>query len=131
MKEEIKRQMYSRIADQQGWFPSGRAKIRIGQHIVHVRFCSTNPSSPQKYKFNINPNTLTADYELWICGSEQSYYLVPIDIIKEIYSDPDSYQDYHHEGIKVVYVDNNNDFVTYATGGKSLSLKPFFKTKLK
>ena len=104
MKEDIKKAVYKRIAGSQTWYPSGRAKIRVGQDIVHVRFCSTNRRSPSKYKFNINPNTLTADFELWICGDEETYFLIPIEIIKEIYRDPDTYQDYHHEGIKVVSI---------------------------
>ena len=130
MKEEIKRQVYSKIAGKENWFPSGRAKIRIGQYVIHVRFCSTNRPAPSKYKFNINPNTLTADYELWICGSSELFYLVPINIIKDIYSDPETYQDYHHEGIKVVSIDTDSDYVTYGKGGKALSLKPYLKSKL-
>jgi hypothetical protein len=74
MKDEIKKHVYSRIADPLNWFPCGRAKIRIGPHVVHVRFCSTNRNSPHLFKFNINPNTLTADYELWICGDKEYFF---------------------------------------------------------
>lgn len=131
MKEEIKRTVYTRIGGSQNWVPSGRAKIRIGKkNIIHVRFCSTHPRRPTKYVFNINPNTLTADFELWICGDQETYYLTPTKIIKDIYSDPDAYQDYHHEGIKVVDVDTDSNYVMYARGGKSLNLKPYLRGKL-
>jgi len=130
MKEDIKKAVYKRIAGSQIWYPSGRAKIRVGQDIVHVRFCSTNRRSPSKYKFNINPNTLTADFELWICGDEETYFLIPIEIIKEIYRDPDTYQDYHHEGIKVVSIDTDENYVQYARGGKSIDLNPYFRSTL-
>ena len=130
MSEEVKKKVYSRIAGSRNWSPSGRAKIRVGGNIVHVRYCSTNDRAPSKYKFNINPNTLTADYELWICGDEETYFLIPIEIIKDIYSDPNTYQDYHHEGIKVVSVDIDSKYVTYATGGKSLSLGPYLTSTL-
>lgn len=57
---------------------------------------------PPYYKFNINPNTLSADYELWICGSAGVWYLVPIDLIGRIYSDPAAYPDHRHPEIRVV-----------------------------
>jgi hypothetical protein len=60
----------------------------------------------------------------------KSIFLIPIAIIKEIYSDPDSYKDYHHQEIRVVSLDLNRNIVTYATGGKSMSLEPFLKIKL-
>jgi len=55
---------------------AGRAKVRIGKCLVHVRYCSPNAKALKRYKFNINPNTLSADYELWICGSAAIYYLL-------------------------------------------------------
>ena len=130
MKEDIKRAVYERIAGSQNWYPSGRAKIRVGQNIVHVRFCSTNRRAPSKYKFNINPNTLTADFELWICGDEETFFLIPIEIIKDIYTDPDTYQDYHHAGIKVVSIDTDKNCVQYAIGGKSIDLNPYLRSAL-
>ena len=39
--------------------PAGNAKVRIGKSVVHVRYCSPNANAPGKFKFNINPNTLT------------------------------------------------------------------------
>jgi hypothetical protein len=106
------------------------AKIRIGKNIIHVRFCSTPRRRPTIYRFNINPNTLRADFELWICGDQKTYYLTPTQIIEDIYSDPDAYQDYHNEGIKVVAVYTDSNYVRYARGGKSLNLKPYLRGTL-
>jgi hypothetical protein len=130
MSEEIKKRVYSTISGSRNWVPSTKAKIKIGQNIVHVRFCSTNLGSPSKYKFNLNPNTLSADFELWICGDQETYYLIPIEIINDIYADPNTYQDYHHAGIKVVSVDTDSNRVAYARGGKSLNLRPYLKSTL-
>jgi hypothetical protein len=130
MNKAIKAVVLSTLAGSHGWSPLGKSTVRVGKANVHVRFCSANPRSPSKYKFDINPNTLSADYELWICGDRHTYYLIPIEVIKKMYSDPNAYSDHHHEEIKVVSVDSQSDYVTYATGGKSISLKPFAKARM-
>ena len=108
----------------------GKAKYRVGSALVHVRFCSENVEAPAKFKFNINPNTLTAEYELWVCGSAAYYYLVPISFIRDIYDDPNTYEDRHHPGIKVVSVDADSHRVTYASGGVCAGLRSFFRATL-
>ena len=87
---------------------------------------SINNKSPNKYKFNINPNTLSADYELWICGSATSYYLMPIELMREIYNNPNTYIDSMHPEIRVVSVDVNSNNATFASGGVGCNLKKFF-----
>jgi hypothetical protein len=52
----------------------GQAKVQIGERCIHKRYRS-NPKSERIWSFNANPNTLTADYELWVCGSADHYYL--------------------------------------------------------
>lgn len=123
MSDAIKQSVLGKIAAGSSIISEGRAKYRVNEKIVHVRFCSENRSSPSKYKFNINPNTLSADCELWICGSEEQYYLMPISFIKTIYDNPETYVDYHHDNIKVVSVDINEDIVQFASGGQSESLR--------
>lgn len=108
----------------------GRAKYRVSDSIVHVRFCSQNSSAPDKFKFNINPNTLSADYELWVCGSASTYYLMPVSVMQTIYDDPNTYQDRHHPGIKVVSVDISSRTVTYASGGVNLNVRQYLGGKL-
>jgi len=109
---------------------TGKAKYRIKGNTVHVRFCSTNRVAPAKFKFNINPNTLSADFELWVCGSSDCYYLIPTAFLKAIYDNPNTYIDRHHEEIRVVSVDTATDTVTYATGGQNQSIRKYRQTKL-
>lgn len=108
----------------------GKAKYRVGGSVVHVRFCSQSPRAPEKYKFNINPNTLSADYELWVCGSAALYYLMPVSFMRGIYDDPNTYEDRHHPGIKVVSVDTVSHTVTYASGGVGSSLRQYLGAKI-
>jgi hypothetical protein len=101
------------------------AKVRIGKSIVHFRYCSSRPGARWKFKFSINPNTLSADYELWICGNAAVYYLIPISFMKDIYDNPDTYADRKHPEVRPVNVDTYSHAVTYAKGGVKKSLKPY------
>lgn len=128
--EEIKHIVLDRIAADKNWLPSGRAKYRIGHHVIHVRFCSADKSGSPLYKFNINPNTLSADYEVWICGDADTYYLFPIRLMCQIYDDPEAYVDYHHHEIRVVSVNVNTNTVTYATGGRKMLITSYLRGTL-
>jgi hypothetical protein len=109
---------------------AGNAKVRIGKSVVHVRYCSPNASAPEKFKFNINPNTLSADYELWVFGSAMLYYLMPISFLRGIYDNPDTYVDRRHPEIRVVSVDTHSHTVTYATGGVKSNLRSYLGATL-
>jgi len=98
--------------------------------VVHVRYCSPNANAPVKFKFNINPNTLSADYELWVCGSATVYYLMPISFMQGIYDNPNSYIDRRNPEIRVVSVDTDSHTVTYASGGVSSSLRSYLGVTL-
>ena len=121
----------AKIAKGQSIVSIGKSKFRIVSCIVHVRFCSTNVRAPEKYKFNINPNTLSADYELWVCGSASVYYLMPISLMQSIYRNPNTYVDRMHPEIRVVSVDIDSHMVTYASGGVKSSLKDYLGATLK
>jgi|SRR3989344_2448170 len=110
--------------------PLGKAKYRVGRSVVHVRFCSQSKEAVDKFKFNINPNTLSADFELWVCGSASLYYLMPVSFLQGIYNDPSTYEDRHHPGIKVVSVDALSHTVTYASGGVNASLGKYLGAKI-
>ena len=110
--------------------PAGNAKFRVGKSVIHVRFCSTNLNASGKYKFNINPNTLSADYELWVCGSAATYYLMPTSFMRQIYNNPSTYVDRMHPDIRVVSVDAQSHTVTYASGGIGSSLRGYLGATL-
>lgn len=118
------------IANEANISSLGRAKYQVGNLVVHVRFCSQNPRAWGKFKFNINPNTLTANYELWICGSASLYYLMPISFVRGIYDNPTTYEDRRHPGIKVVSVDTTSHTVTYASGGVNANLRQYLGAKV-
>lgn len=116
----IKRAVLDRIAQGKGWSPSGLSTFSSSNRTVHVRYFS-----PPSCKFNINRNTLLAGYELWICGDEHQYYLIPIDLVRSMYDDPQAYPDRHHPKIRVVSVNVHTDRVMFAAGGKTLDLAFF------
>lgn len=126
MSEDVKKKVLQQVAAGKTFNYLGKSKYRIDQTIVHVRFCSTDIRDSSKYKFNINPNTLSADYELWICGQSDSYYFIPISIMNDIYYHPDAYVDNRHPEIRVVSLDIESHKVTYARGGVSLNLRPYW-----
>lgn len=100
----------------------GGSKYKLERSTVHARFCSKDMGRSTKFKYNINPNTLTADFELWVCGSAATYYLMPVALMQTIYDDPAAYVDRAHPKIRVVSVDTESDTVTYARGGKFTSI---------
>lgn len=125
MNTTVKNAALAKVANGATVASVGNAKVRIEKSVVHVRYCSRNPSVPGKFKFNINPNTLSADYELWVCGNVALYYLIPIAFMRDIYGNPDTYIDRMHPEIRVVSVDANAHRVTYASGGVSSSLRGY------
>lgn len=126
-KDQIKHSVLDQITMGKPLQPNGRAKFSVNGTIIHVRYCRPPKSGRPLYKFNINPNTLTSDYELWICGNVNSYYLIPRGIIEQMYKDPDAYVDKHHEEIRIISVNAKNESAIYARKGKSLNLKQYFK----
>lgn len=125
MSTSEKNAALAKVANGASIVSAGNAKVRIGEAVVHVRFCSQNLSAPGKFKFNINPNTLSADYELWVCGNAALYYFMPVAFMRGIYVNPDTYVDRKHPEIRVVSVDANAHTVTYAAGGVSSSLRGY------
>ncbi len=130
MNEAEKKSALLAIANGASITSLGKVKHRVDSSVVHVRFCSRNPGVAGKFKFNINPNTLSADCELWVCGSSSLYYLMPVAFVREIYDTPNTYKDRHHLGIKVVSVDTTSHIVTYASGGVNASLRQFLGAKV-
>jgi hypothetical protein len=130
MNETEKAAGLAKIADGVAVAPLGKSKYRVGAWVVHVRYCSQDKGQPERFKFNINPNTLSADYELWVCGNAAVYYLMPISFMRDIYSHPDGYVDRMYPGIRVVSVNTKTHTVTYASPGVSGRLKPYFRAKL-
>ena len=107
----------------------GKAMVRIDGHSVHVRYRSNPKSGMAVWSFNANPKTLTAEYELWICGSTERYYLIPIAEIKEIYEDRAAYVDRHHPEIRVLEVDHATHKCRYGSE-RSKDFSAYFRARL-
>jgi hypothetical protein len=124
---DTKETVLTKIANGQpiSWQPKSKAKI--GEKVFHYRLKNFAANGSDKFPFNINPNTLTADFEVWICGSENTFFTVPIEIIKEIYNDPDTYTNSNENqgNIKTLTVDSYHNIVKYGRNGKQISLKNF------
>ena len=103
----------------------GKNKVEIDGYTIHYRLKNYDKSFSSKFPFNINLNSINADFELWICGSDSSYYLVPIEKIESMYWHPMAYVDKHHPNIRALTVNNWNDEVIYASPSVKFDLKPY------
>jgi hypothetical protein len=121
-RQQIKEAVFHGIAPGETVRSSGREMYRIRGSDVHARYCAPSPG----YKFNLNRNTLRADYELWICGSAAHWYLIPVGVIRQMYGHPAAYPDRHHAKIRVVTVNINSHRVGYAAPSITLDLEPYF-----
>jgi hypothetical protein len=106
--EAAKNEVLNRLAGAQQIKRLPKHKARIKDTVIHVRFRS-GPKKPttSMWSFNINPNTLTADLELWICGSAKTYYLIPRAAVQQIYNDPAGWPDHTHGGIRVAEINSD------------------------
>ena len=126
-RRRIKEAVLRKIALGVTWCVSGREMYRFGAVRVHARFCAEGAGN---YRFNINPNTLSADHELWICGQADHWYLIPIQVLQDMYDHPDAYPDRMHPAIRVVTVDASAHSVGYAAPGVKRSLHQYFRATL-
>lgn len=128
-RQMIKDEVLSAISAGASAVMYGREIYRLGSTTVHARYCSSG--SGNYYKFNINPNTLRADFELWICGSRDHYYLIPMSVIEDMYKHPTAYPDNHHPKIRVVTVDQYVHSARYASPSITRDLSPYFRATLR
>ena len=123
-RRQVKDSVLLEIAQGESVRSCGGVMHAIGLSKVHARFCARGPD---KYKFNINPNTLRADYELWICGGSAHWYLIPVQMIREMYEHPSAYPDRQHPEIRVVSVDGGEHVVGFAAPGIKRDLRPYYR----
>jgi hypothetical protein len=105
----------------------GREVYLLGEVRIHVRFCAKGEGN---YKFNINPNTLRADYELWICGKPEHWYLIPVRVLQEMYDHPAAYPDKTHPEIRVVSLDATHHLAGYAAPSVKRDMRSYFGATL-
>ena len=128
--DRVKKVVLGCIAAGRSRQDTGHAKCLIGGKSLHIRYRAKSEDTPDLYIFNINPNTLTSDYELWICGSEDRYYLIPIGAIRSMYGHPAAYPDRRHPSIRIVTVDVVFHRVMFAAGAVGNDIERYFCTTL-
>jgi hypothetical protein len=107
------------------WAHHGRSTFQFTHGVVHARFKTSSP-----YSFNLNPASLRADYELWVCGTTESYYLIPVNVVRAMYYHPDAYVDTHHPNIRVVSVDDDTHRAMFARGRTAIDIARYFLATL-
>lgn len=124
----IKEATLNQVFRGKAWHKIDGATFTDGSDRVHVRYNSTDPSGRATYKFSIYPRTLLEnDWELWICGSADNYYLFPISVADEMYSHPDAYPDKRSPHVKIISVDSEKHQAMYAAGATSMDLAPYYR----
>ena len=123
VNEPIKETVLRRIAgDKICAFVSG-VTWKVGDQKVHVRYATGKGG---RFRFNLNPSTMRADYEVWICRKPERYYLIPHSVVREMHQHYRAYEDRQHPGLTVVSVDVNNHRAQYARGGTRRDLSQCF-----
>lgn len=125
MTDAIKASVLDRIGHGDPWRSVGGPNYRFAASLVHVRYKTSAP-----FSFGVNPATLRAEWELWICGVPDLYYLLPITTVREMYDAPGAYVDARHPEIRVVSVDTDHHMATFARGGLSIDLRGYLRGKL-
>lgn len=81
----------------------------------------------RKYPFNINDTVLSADYQVLICGTDECYYVLPIDLMRKMHTDPLAMPDYRNEdkGYTIYDVHPQQNKIVFGTGGKSVDVAKY------
>lgn len=120
----IKREVLDRVFNGKEYTHMKRkANVRFGAQLVHVRMTKGRTT---RFPFNINPTTLQADYEVWICGTAEAYFLLPARLIRKMYEHRNAYPDNWHSNYRVVTVDVRTRRAVFATPSRSKDLRPYF-----
>jgi hypothetical protein len=128
---QIKKDVAKFIGGQSAISLIGGESFKIGSHSVHFRY-RTGPKSRsgRTFSYNVNPNTLRCDYEVWICGAPADYYLFPKRLMSDLYHDEDAYVDYRHPSIRVMEIDLETHALLFGRGGKRIDASSYFRKTL-
>jgi hypothetical protein len=111
-----------KIACGKGYMKVGKVTYKINGKLYHVR---VKTGQLTKYPFNINNATLAADFEVYVCGTDKLYYVIPVELVKRMHSDPSAMPDYTHPGLTVIDVHPSKEIIVYGTGGKSIKVNEY------
>src|SRR5438552_17371914 len=112
----IKEEVVAQIAGDKQWRSLASSKWDVENSVLHVRFDSNPKSDGVSYAYDTNQNMLSADFAAWICGNTNDYYLIPIEVIRRIQDDPESYKSSHHPTHRVISVNTRAHEALFSTG---------------
>jgi hypothetical protein len=120
--ESVGEQTLLLVAEGMRWVRQDGTTYRVDADTIHVRYDSPATATGTSWPFDIGPTSLEADYDLWICGDPEDYYLIPNTIVRGMHSDsdPTAYPSLQHKDTIVANVDLVTDIITY---GRQRSLK--------
>jgi len=96
--------------------------LTSGVKLYHVK---VKTGQLTKYPFNINNASLAADFEVYVCGADKLYYVIPVELLRRMHSDPSAMPDYTHPGLTIIDVHPSKEIIVYGTGGKSIKVSEY------
>lgn len=130
MIEELeKRNALRKIAGDRPIARMPRATVMIGRQTVHAQFSAAPKTAPDTWSFHVNKNILLADFDVWVCGTGESYYLVPKDASREIYNAADGWSDSAHPDVKLVEIDRQSHICVYRAG-QGIDFSAYYQASL-
>ena len=117
--------IFQKLANGKSTYDFGKHKVNVAGKTIHWRKKSFPRKNPSKFPFNINPNSLSADYELFICGDEKNYFLLPKELVKMMNSHPNAYPDRRNPGYTIITIDIRYSEAVYASPSIALNLMSY------
>jgi hypothetical protein len=120
--ESCRQSVLSKLAGSKSTKKVGRVTHEIEGKRYHIKVKS---GSLGKYPFNINPTVLAADYEVYVCGTDQLYYVLPMGEIEKMHADGNAMPDNAYSGYTILDVYPANNRIIYGIGGKELDIAKY------
>ena len=118
---QAKNAVLDRIAGVGGWWKApGRDNWGSKNGTLHTR-CRSNAAHGTTYAYNFGPAALKMDYQVWICGKPEDYYLIPSEVVRKMYAHQKGYVDKAHPNLHVANIDVSCHKVTFATEAQRLN----------
>jgi len=117
--ESYRQEVLRRISNGYRPIKQGKVTYSINGFSFHLK---VKTGISNDYPFNINDTVLSADYEVYICGDHNLFYIIPIDIIKKVHSDPNAMGDRHHPGYSIIHIMPDVDELLYAAPAQTIDI---------
>jgi hypothetical protein len=85
----------------------------VGEKKLNTRYCFPKDAVGMRYIFDVREKSVSVDLTVWICGKADSYYLIPVHVLRAIKEDPLAWTNSRDTGVVPVVVDLSHHVVTY------------------